>query len=148
MKLHVIHIELCEANEFVAKYHRHHKPVVGHRFSIGLLADEALVGVAIIGRPLSRHMDDGLTLEVNRVATDGTANACSMLYGACRRACFALGYKRLITYTLPTESGSSLRAAGWKLLGVAGGGSWKRKDRARSDDHPLQEKLKWEAAAD
>ncbi len=147
MSLEIIHIELDEANAFVASFHRHHQPVVGHRFSIGLVdAEKKLVGVAIIGRPISRIMDDGLTLEVNRVATDGTKNACSMLYGACRRACFALGYKRLITYTLPTESGSSLNGAGWKCLGRAGGGSWSVPSRPRFNDHPLQEKLKWEAA--
>jgi hypothetical protein len=145
MKLEVIHIELAEANDFVAKHHRHHQPVAGHRFSIGCQSEGKLIGVAIIGRPVARLQDDGQTLEVNRVATDGTKNACSILYGAARRACFALGYKRLITYTLPSEGGASLRGAGWKLLGDAGGGSWKRKDRVRNDDHPLQTKLKWEA---
>jgi hypothetical protein len=145
--MEIVHIELDEANAFVAAHHRHHQPVTGHRFSIGLVtADKELVGVAIIGRPVSRYMDNGLTLEVNRVATDGTKNACSMLYGACRRACFALGFKRLITYTLPNESGSSLMGAGWKCLGRAGGGSWNVPSRPRFNDHPLQEKLKWEAA--
>jgi hypothetical protein len=144
--LEIIHIELAEANAFVEKHHRHHKPVTGHRFSFGVLSRRReLVGVAIIGRPVARLQDDGLTLEVNRVATDGTPNACSALYGAARRACFALGYKKLITYTLQTESGSSLNGAGWKCLGLAGGGKWTRKDRPRSDDHPLQAKLKWEA---
>src|ERR1700734_1687030 len=98
--LELIHIELSEANAFVERHHRHHKPVIGHRFSIGVLQGDVVVGVAIIGRPVARMMDDGLTLEVNRVATDGTKNACSILYGAARRACFALGYKRLVTYTL------------------------------------------------
>lgn len=146
MKLQIVHIELGEANAFVAKYHRHHSPVTGHRFSIGCVNGDALVGVAIIGRPVARMQDDGLTLEVNRVATDGTKNACSILYGAARRACFALGYKRLVTYTLPSEGGASLRGAGWKCLGIAGGGKWSRNSRPRSDEHPLQEKLKWEAA--
>jgi hypothetical protein len=148
VKLSIIHIELLEANNFVAEHHRHHQPVVGHRFSIGVCDEtDTLVGVAIMGRPVSRLQDDGQTIEVNRVATDGTPNACSALYGAARRACFALGYKRLITYTLPSESGSSLRGAGWKCLGTAGGGSWSRRERLRFDEHPLQEKLKWEAAA-
>jgi hypothetical protein len=146
MKLAIVHIELAEANAFVEKHHRHHRPVTGHRFSMGCVDGRILVGVVIIGRPVARLEDDGLTLEVNRVATDGTKNACSILYGAARRACFALGYKRLITYTLPSEGGVSLRASGWKLLGVAGGGTWTRNSRPRSDDHPLQEKLKWEAA--
>ncbi len=144
--LNIIHIELAEANSFVVKHHRHHKPVAGHRFSIGVTNRNCeLVGVAILGRPVSRIMDDGLTLEVNRVATDGTHNACSALYGASRRACFALGYKRLVTYTLTTESGSSLKGAGWKCLGAAGGGRWSRNNRERLDYHPLQKKLKWEA---
>jgi hypothetical protein len=89
--------------------------------------------------------DNGWTLEVNRVATDGTPNACSALYGAAWRATKALGYKRLITYTLPEEGGSSLRGAGWKCLGEAGGGSWSCKSRPRVDTHPLQTKLCWEA---
>lgn len=148
MKLIIIPLPLEEANELVSRWHRHHKPTPGHKFSIGIADEESIVhGAAIVGRPVARMLDDGLTLEVNRVATDGTKNACSQLYGACRRAAFALGYKRLITYTLPEESGASLRAAGWKLLGVAGGGKWNRPERPRVDLHPLQEKLKWEAQA-
>lgn len=147
MRLEIIHIELGEANRFVEIHHRHHKPVTGHRFSIGIVSRGTLVGVAIIGRPVSRMLDNGLTLEVNRVATDGTKNASSALYGAARRATFALGFKKLITYTLPSESGSSLRGAGWRCLGLAGGGKWSRNSRERSDNHPRQEKLKWEVAA-
>jgi len=145
-RLEIIPLDLSEANAFVAKHHRHHKPAVGHKFSLGVLAGTELAGVAIVGRPVARMQDDGYTLEVNRVATDGTPNACSALYGAARRACFALGYKRLITYTLPTEGGASLRGAGFKLLGSAGGGKWSRQGRQRFDEHPLQQKLKWEAA--
>jgi hypothetical protein len=145
VKLEIVHVELSEANEFVRVHHRHHQPVTGHRFSIGVTQSAKIVGVAIIGRPVSRMQDDGLTLEVNRVATDGTKNACSILYGAARRACFALGYKRLITYTLPAEGGASLRGAGWKCLGSAGGGKWSRRSRSRVDAHPTQEKWKWEA---
>ena len=103
--------------------------------------------VAIVGRPVSRMLDDGNTLEVNRVATDGTKNACSALYGAARRATFALGYTRLVTYTLPEEGGASLRGAGFKLLGEAGGGSWSRTSRPRVDTAPLQGKFRWEAVA-
>jgi len=140
-------ITLEEANQFVREHHRHHKPTVGHKFSIAVNDGEKVVGVAIVGRPVARLLDDGLTLEVNRVATDGTKNACSFLYGACRKACFALGYRKLITYTLPEEGGASLRAAGWKCLGVAGGGKWDRAGRFRVDTHPLQAKFKWEAIA-
>lgn len=143
--LELIPITLAEANEYVSHHHRHHKPVTGHKFSIGVCQDDKICGVAIIGRPIARMEDNGLTLEVNRVCTDGTKNACSMLYGAAWRAAKAMGYKRLITYTLPEEGGASIRAAGWRLLGEAGGGKWTRKSRPRIDLHPTQAKLKWEA---
>lgn len=134
-----------EANAFVVQYHRHHRGVVGHKFSLACVEGERICGVAIVGRPISRRLDNGLTLEVSRVATDGTPNACSALYGAARRATFALGYKRLVTYTLASEGGSSLRGAGWKLIGEAGGGSWSVPSRPRVDKHPLEPKLRWEA---
>lgn len=158
--LQIIPIELSEANELVSRWHRHHQPVVGHKFSLGVedTSDygagwqesgepfkQKIVGAAIVGRPVARMLDDGWTLEVTRCVTDGTKNACSILYGACRRATFALGFKRLITYTLATEAGSSLKAAGWKLLGEAGGGSWNRKSRPRVDKAPTSQKLLWEA---
>ncbi len=141
----IVPLTLEEANEFVRLHHRHHQPVPGHKFSLGVEHFDEIVGVAIVGRPVARMMDDGYTLEVNRTCTDGTKNANSMLYGACRRATFALGYRRLVTYTLPSESGSSLRAAGWRCMGEAGGGKWSRQSRARIDTHPLQVKLRWEA---
>jgi hypothetical protein len=137
---------LSEANEFVRSHHRHHKPVPGAKFCVGVAVGEKVVGVAIVGRPVSRMLDDGWTLEVNRTCTDGTKNANSMLYGACRRAAWALGYKRLVTYTLPEEGGASLRAAGWREIGRAGGGKWSRESRPRVDLHPTQEKIRWEAA--
>ena len=102
-----------QAMEFVATVHRHHGRPVGYRYAVGVADDGKLVGVAMAGRPVSRHLDDRQTIEVTRVATDGTANACSMLYGACWRAARALGYSRAITYTQADESGASLRAAGW-----------------------------------
>lgn len=89
-------------------------------------------------------LDDGWTLEVSRVATDGTKNACSMLYRSSWRAAIALGFRRLVTYTLPEEGGASLRGAGFKLVGQAGGGSWSRTERPRVDTHPTQEKFRWE----
>lgn len=143
----IVPCDLAEANAFVRQYHRHHPPVVGHKFSLSAVRDDEVCGVAIVGRPVSRQLDDGLTLEVTRVATDGSRNACSALYGAARRATFALGYKRLVTYTLASESGSSLRGAGWKLIGEAGGGSWSRKRRPRVDKAPTEPKLRWEASA-
>jgi len=137
-------IDLAEANAFVAEHHRHHKPVVGHKFSIAVSEDDKVVGVVIVGRPIARFLDDGWTLEVNRCCTDGSKNAPSKLYGAAARAAFSLGYKKLITYTLSEEGGASLRGVGWKCIGRAGGGSWNSKVRPRVDKHPLQEKLRWE----
>lgn len=106
-------ITLKEARAFVAKYHRHNKPPVGWKFGIGIQHEGVLVGVATAGRPVARHFDNGLTLEVNRTCTDGTPNANSMLYGAMWRAAKAMGYLRCITYTQADETGASLRAAGW-----------------------------------
>lgn len=146
-KLRHTRVELKDANEFVASLHRHHKPVVGHKFSLGAVLGEKLVGVAIVGRPVSRMRDDGRTLEVTRLCTDGTPNACSFLYGAARKAAFALGYHRIGTYILNTEPGTSLIAAGWRCLGERGGGSWSREDRLRTDKAPTQGKLLFEAMA-
>lgn len=146
MTLEIVPIDFDEANELVARWHRHHQPIPGMKFAVGVACCGEIVGAAIVGRPVARFNDDGWTLEVTRCVTDGRHNACSALYGACRRVTFALGYRRLITYTLPTESGASLRGAGWKCLGTAGGGTWNRVDRPRVDMHPLQLKLKWEAA--
>ena len=138
-------ITLAEANEFVRLHHRNHAPVVGHKFSIAVSDGDKVRGVAIIGRPVARLLDNGWTLEVNRVATDGSKNACSMLYGAAWRAAKAMGYKRLITYTLPHEGGASLRAAGWVCIGEAGGGNWNVRSRPRIDTQHQQTKLRWEA---
>ncbi len=137
-------ISLREANAFVERNHRHHKGVTGHKFSIGCTRDGELVGVAIIGRPVSRYLDDGLTLEVNRLCTTGAENACSMLYGAAARAARAMGYQKIITYTLDTEPGTSLRAAGWQCAGPAGGERWTGKRRPAADLYPPQKKLRYE----
>lgn len=117
MSLHLVPVSFAEARDFVAMWHRHHQPPIGHKFSLGVAdASDVLVGVAMVGRPVARKFDNGQTLEVNRTATDGTGNANSMLYGAAARATFALGYTRLITYTQGDESGASLRGAGWKVI--------------------------------
>jgi hypothetical protein len=101
--------------------------------------------VAIVGRPVARELAaDDFAAELTRCCTDGTRNACSMLYSAAWRAARALGYRRLVTYTLASEGGASLRAAGWHCIGEAGGGSWSRTSRPRVDTHPLQIKLRWE----
>ena len=124
MMLELTPISLAEANEFVECHHRHHKKVVGAKFCIGVSKDNKICGVGIIGRPIARHLDNGWTLEVNRVATNGQKNACSILYAAAWRAAKAMGYRKLITYTLANESGSSLRGAGWKVVGEVKGRSW------------------------
>lgn len=146
-RLNLSPVSLKEANVFVALHHRHHGRVVGHKFSLAATVDTVVVGVAVVGRPVARGNQDGLTLEVTRLATDGTRNACSFLLAAARRAAFALGYRRIITYILVEEDGVSLRAAGFRLLGVRGGGSWSCQSRPRVDTHPLQEKLLWESVA-
>jgi hypothetical protein len=145
-RLQLLPLDLDEANAFVARLHRHHGPVVGHKFSLGAALGAEVVGVAIVGRPVSRMRDDGMTLEITRLCTDGSRNACSFLYGAAARAAFALGFRRIGTYTLPEEGGSSLRAAGWRLVGERGGGAWGRDGRPRVDKHPTQGKLLWEVA--
>lgn len=144
--MRVIPCTLGEANAFIERYHRHHGRVRGHKFSIAVEKENAIVGVATVGRPVSRMLDDGWTLEVNRCCSDGTRNVCSMLYSAAWRAVKALGYLRLITYILDSEHGSSLTASNWRRVGECGGGTWARTDRPRVDKHPTQGKILWEAA--
>lgn len=147
MRLSLVPVSFREAAAFVQLHHRHHRPSVGQKFAIAVADDTGAVrGVAVVGRPVARHNDDGWTLEVTRVATDGAANACSMLYAAAWRAARALGYRRLVTYTLVTEPGTSLRAAGWRLIGEVAGRSWDRVSRPCVDRHPTLGKLAWEAA--
>jgi hypothetical protein len=143
-RLERVRIDLAEANAFVSEHHRHHEPVVGHIFSLGVAVAGKIVGVVIVGRPVSRMRDDGETAEVTRLCTDGTKNACSFLYGAAARAAFALGFKRVGTYILSSEPGTSLTAANWRLVSETKGGSWSRGDRPRVDKHPLQAKLLFE----
>jgi hypothetical protein len=136
---------LREANALVADIHRHHPPVRGSKFALKLVdADGRTRGALIAGRPVARNLDNGLTLEVNRLATDGTYNACSMLYGAARRVAKAMGYTKIITYTLPEEGGASLRASNWALAGTTDGGSWSRAARTRVDKAPTSVKHRWE----
>jgi hypothetical protein len=149
MRLELVPINFDEACAFVKLHHTHHKPPIGHKFSIAAARGNNIVGVAIVGRPVARGNQDGWTLEVVRLATDRTPeakNACSMLYGAAWRAAKAMGYKKLITYILKSEPGTSLKAAGWKCIGETGGGSWTCKSRPRIDKHPLQTKMRYEVA--
>jgi len=144
MTLELQPITLKEAYFFIDQHHRHHKAPVGAKFAIGVNDGQKVVGVIVIGRPVSRHLDDTWTAEVSRCCTDGTRHAPSKLYAAAWRATRAMGYKRLVTYTLETEPGTSLKAAGWKLIGQAGGGSWSRTERPRIDHYPTGQKLLWE----
>ncbi len=150
MSLRIVPVTFKDACGFVTMWHRHLQPPVGHKFSMGV-ADEndILRGVAMVGRPIGRHYDNGTTLEVNRTATDGTRNANSMLYGAAARAAFALGYTRLITYTQEGESGASLRGAGWKVIAERPAGrSWSVPSRPREDTHQTGiPRSLWEASA-
>jgi CBS domain-containing protein len=145
-RLKIVPIHLKEANAYIREHHRHHGPVVGYKYAIAVATeDDVIRGVAIVGRPVARRLDDGMTLEVNRLATDGTPNACSCLYRAAWRVAREMGYERLITYILVTETGTSLKAAGWTCVGEAGGGSWSVPSRPREDKHPTEKKVRWEA---
>jgi hypothetical protein len=133
-RLRIVPVSFTDAAEFVALWHRHNDPPNGHRFSLGVAADDQLVGVAIVSHPVARHLMDGQTLEVIRTATDGTPNANSTLYGACWRAAKALGYDRLVTYTQHGESGASLRAAGWRVVAERPArAGWNAPSRPRDD---------------
>lgn len=138
---------IADARAYVEQQHRHHPAPLSGLFAVGVAEGESVRGVAIVGRPVARVLDDGWTVEVTRVATDGARNACSMLYGACWRAARALGYRKAITYTLASEPGTSLRAAGWRVVGEVRGRSWSCPSRPRVDKHPLQDKLRWEPCA-
>lgn len=141
--LTIVPIFQDEAFAFIEKFHRHHRKPVGTVFQIAVQDEVKIVGVATVGRPVARHLQDGWTLEVNRCCTDGTKNAPSMLYGRCWRIAREMGYRRLITYILNTEPGTTLKAAGWRLIGERGGDSWNG-TRKRIDKHPLQKKLLFE----
>ena len=147
-KLSAIPLTFKEATAFVLEHHRHHTPPVGHKFSIGAVADNDLVGVVIVGRPVSRHRDDGQTLEVTRLCTSGHRNACSFLYGRAARAAFALGYTRIGTYILKSEPGTTLKAAGWQLIGETPGKSWSVPSRQRTDKHPIEPKTLFEVQSE
>jgi len=153
MSLTVRPISLAEANSFITNLHRHHSKVQGHKFSISCYDGERLCGVACVGRPVSRRLDNGRTLEVTRLCTDGTYNACSILYARCARIARDMGYTKIITYILGEESGVSLRASGWHFEQEAGGGSWSCPTRPRElvevnlfgekQKYPINKKQRW-----
>lgn len=147
-------ISLREANAYVADHHRHNIPVRGHKWSVACYDENRLCGVGICGRPVSRKLDDGQSIEIYRVCTDGTFNACSILYGACSKVARAMGYKKIVTYTLLSEPGASLKASGFINCGKAGGLSWDVPSRPREvyltmsekkeRKYPEEKKIRWE----
>lgn len=147
--LRLVPVSFADACAFVEMWHRHNKPPNGHRFSIGVAKGETLVGVCMVSHPVARHLMDGATLEVIRTATDGTPHANSMLYGAAWRAAKALGYSRLVTYTQAEESGTSLRAAGWRVIAERPARKgWDAPSRPRNDvDYLSSPRTLWEASA-
>ena len=147
----IIPITLKEAIEFVLNFHRHNRPTVGGKWAIGLEHDGVLVGVAIVGRPIARNLDDQFTAEVTRTCTNENApkGSVSKLYAACWRAWKAMGGRKMITYTIKSESGASLRGAGWKVIAeLPPQNGWNRKSRRR-EWQPIygQMKLRWEIDA-
>lgn len=154
VKLQVKPCSLKEANAFIIKNHRHHDKVSGHKFSISVYADDEMVGIACVGKPVNRYLDNGKTLEVTRLCTDGTYNACSILYSRCARIAKDMGYEKIITYILNTENGTSLKASGWRCEdNNCGGGSWSSSKRHREVveytlfgekvKYPTQKKQRW-----
>lgn len=150
--MRIVPIHFAEANSFVVNTHRHHGRVVGYKFAVSVQAEKGMDipwngpiihGVAICGRPVARNSDDGETLEVVRLSTDGTKNVCSMLYAACARIAREMGYRRILTFTLESEPGTSLKASGWKLDGTTPGKSWSVPSRPRIDKHPTVPKKRW-----
>jgi len=142
--LQVVPTTLDVANTLIAEWHRHHHPVIGYRFAL-LCIDEigAPHGVVIVGRPVSRMIDQYRIAEVTRLATDERKNACSILYGAAARAAKAMGYQKIQTYILDSESGVSLKAAGWQLEEISKGGTWSRVGRKRHQKSPTNPKLRF-----
>ena len=145
MKLRLFPATLKQANDMVAELHRHHKPVVGHRFSIGCENENGVVhGAVIVGRPVARAVDQNRVAEVTRLVTDGTSHVCSKLYAACARAAEAMGYDRIQTTILEHEPGTSLKAAGWRFDHMIKGRDWNCPSRGgRRTDQPMCDKQVW-----
>jgi len=145
--LKIVPLELRELNELVEKWHRHHKRVQGHRFSIGVMDNKTgeIVGGCSVGRPVARRVNPKEVLEVTRLVTNGHRNACSILYAAAARVGRELGYKKIQTYILQSETGKSLIASGWECENnSAGGGQWKHTDgKPRRTDQPIEKKQRW-----
>ena len=143
MMLEAVPLELSEANEFVQAFHRHHEAVHRDKFRIGASRGGRLVGVVQVGRPVSRMLDDGKTVEVVRLCTDGTKDVCSFLYSRAARIAKEMGYEKIITYILCTESGTSLKACGWSEDATTSGGGWNRPSRPRTTTAPTVPKKRF-----
>lgn len=149
MRLSIVPCTLAQANKYVALYHRHNGEVLLARFSLAIADDLGVVrGVAIVGRPNARNLDDHFTVEVKRVCTDGTPNTCSMLYGASWKTAKAMGYRRCITYTLPIESQSSLKAVGWICTPDCGGSPWNNRQGRADTAISLVKKNRWQVSVE
>lgn len=137
-------LTLSQANTLIASLHRHHKPVVGHRFSIGAERCGQLVGAVVVGRPVARMVEQYTVAEVTRLVTDGSLHVCSFLYAAASRAALAMGFEKIQTYILDSEPGTSLKAAGWVMEGRTSGGDWNHSWRkGRRTDQPMVAKQRW-----
>lgn len=145
LKLHAVPVTIKAAQRLVKEWHRHAPIIQGGLFAVAVAIDgtDEPCGVAIVGRPIARMMQDGFTCEVTRLATDGTPNACSKLYGLARSIAFKMGYKKITTTTLKTEPGTSLFAAGMLDPVECGGGTWDRPNRRRIDKHDTGRKKRW-----
>lgn len=140
----IIPLTLDQENSLVKQWHRHHKPTVGHRFSLGTVLDGKLVGACIVGRPVCRNENQYFTAEINRLVTDGTKNACSFLYSAAARVCKEMGFSRIQTYILEEEPGTSLLASGWEYEITTDGGDWNSQARrGRRTDQPMVKKKRF-----
>lgn len=141
-RLQAVPLTLSQAKYFIDLFHRHHKPPVGHRWSIGAIVAGRLVGVVVVGRPVARKTPQYTIAEVTRLCTDGTKNACSFLYSRAARIAKEMGFERIQTFVLPSESGVSLVAAGWKFDGICHTASWQTRGGRRSDQ-PADPKHRW-----
>jgi len=151
MSFITVPLTLKEANEFVTTHHRHNKKCQGHRFSIGCIKDNDMVGVAICGRPLSRRLDSQLVLEVLRVCIKDPApkNACSYLYARAWKIWQSMGGNKILTYTLASESGASMRAVGWDKVSETkplskNAKGWETRDNRQTQPVNFQLKFRWE----
>ena len=143
MKLRLFPATLAQANEMIERLHRHHKRVVGHRFSIGC-RDGVAHGIAVVGRPVARATSQYSIAEVTRLVSDGTPHVCSMLYAACARAAQAMGFDEIQTFILADEPGTSLKAAGWHFDHMTKGRDWNCPSRSgRRTDQPMCDKQIW-----